>query len=50
MIAHFEIEQGSEEWLKIRYAKIGGTRSGGLFVESETLAIELLGEIIEEII
>ena len=49
MIAHFEIEQGSEEWLKIRYAKIGGTRSTGLFVESETLAIELLGEIIEDI-
>lgn len=42
------VEQGSEEWHKIRYAKISGTRANGLFVNSDTLLIELLSEICEE--
>ena len=42
------IEQGSEDWHLYRYAKIGGTRSSGLFVKSDTLLIEILSELSEE--
>ena len=42
------IEQGSEDWHLCRYAKIGGTRSSGLFVKSDTLLIEILSELSEE--
>jgi len=48
MINHKEIEQNSEEWLKFRWRKIGGTLSKGLFVDSDTLFIEVLGQHIEE--
>jgi hypothetical protein len=48
MIAHYEIEQGSEEWYKIRYAKIGGTLSKGLFIKSDTLLEDVLSELCEE--
>jgi hypothetical protein len=48
MIAHYEIEQGSEEWHKIRYAKIGGTLSKGLFIKSDTLLEDVLSELCEE--
>lgn len=47
MIAHFNIEQGTEEWYSIRFGKIGGTRAKGLFTDSETLTIELLCELTE---
>lgn len=47
MIAHFNIEQGTEEWHEIRHAKIGGTRASGLFKDTETLTIELLAELTE---
>lgn len=47
MIAHFNIEQGTEEWYAIRHGKIGGTRSHGLFKDTETLLIELLCELTE---
>lgn len=47
MIAHFNIEQGTEEWYAIRHGKIGGTRAKGLYTDSETLTIELLCELTE---
>lgn len=49
MKAYYDIKQGTEEWHNIRYAKIGGTASKGLFVESDTLLIELVAETIEPI-
>jgi hypothetical protein len=48
MKAQYEIEQHSEEWHKIRYAKIGGTLSKGLFVKSDTLLEDILSELCEE--
>ena len=48
MIAHYEIDQKSEEWFKIKYGKIGGTRASGLFVKSETLLNELIAENCED--
>ena len=42
------IEQGSQEWHEARYRKIGGTASKGLFVDSETLVLELLGKFLED--
>lgn len=44
MIAHFEIEQHSENWHKIKHVKIGGTRAKNLFIESDNLFVELLSE------
>lgn len=49
MKANYEIKQGTEEWHNIRYAKIGGSTSKGLFVDSDTLLLELLAEKIEPI-
>jgi hypothetical protein len=48
MIARYDIEQGSEDWHKIKHGKIGGTRAKQLFVNSETLLNDLLSEICEE--
>lgn len=48
MIAHWDIIQGTEEWHKIRYAKIGGSTSKGLFVNSDTLLDEVLSELLED--
>jgi len=42
-----DVEQGSEMWHELRNAKIGGTRSKGLFVKSDTLLFELLAEYTE---
>lgn len=43
-----EIKQGSLEWHEIKYRKIGGTLSSGLFVNSDTLFLDLLGQHLEE--
>ncbi|HOS56988.1 MAG TPA: YqaJ viral recombinase family protein [Spirochaetota bacterium] len=43
-----DIEQGSEDWHRIKWGKIGGTRASGLFVKSDNLLLELLSEITEE--
>jgi hypothetical protein len=48
MIAHYEIEQGTEDWFKIRWGKIGGTGSQGLFVNSDTLLLQVLSQVTEE--
>lgn len=47
MIAHFDIIQGTEEWHRIKWGKIGGTRAHGLLVPSDTLLDELLAEFCE---
>ena len=44
MIAKWNIVQGTEEWHRERYGKIGGSASKGLFVESDTLLDEILSE------
>lgn len=49
MIARYDIEQGTEEWYKVRYGKIGGSTSAGLFVKSDTLLLSLLAELTEPI-
>lgn len=46
MIIH-NVKQQTEDWFKIKYGKIGGTRAGNLFVKSDTLLIELLAELTE---
>lgn len=48
MIARYDITQGSEEWLRIKHGKIGGTLSKGLFVKSDTLLIDILSQVNED--
>jgi hypothetical protein len=48
MINHKHIEQNSIEWHEIKWGKIGGTLSKGLFIDSDTLFIDLLSQHIEE--
>ena len=44
MKVYFEIEQGSSDWFSIKWGKVGGTASSGLFVKSDTLFYNLLAE------
>jgi hypothetical protein len=48
MKIHKEIQQGSIEWLELKHAKIGGTLSAGLFVDSDTLYQEILFQSMED--
>lgn len=48
MKAHYNIIQGSEEWHEIKHGRIGGTLAGGLFVNSDTLLIEILSKKLED--
>ena len=48
MIRHNELEQGSQEWHEIKWGKIGGTLSKGLFVKSDTLLIDILSQRLED--
>lgn len=47
MKAFYEIEQGTEEWHKIRWAKIGGTSSKQLHVKGDTLLNRLVAQALE---
>jgi hypothetical protein len=47
MKVHHEITQLSEAWFRIKYGKVGGSTSKGLFVPSDTLLLELLAEVTE---
>lgn len=47
MIAYWDIVQGTEEWHKIRYGKIGGSTSAGLQVKSTTLLDDILSQRLE---
>lgn len=48
MKVHYKIIQGTEDWHRIKYGKIGGTASKGLFVESDTLLNCLIAQKLEE--
>lgn len=48
MINHKEIEQGTIEWHEIKYRKIGGTLASGLFIKSDTLLHDLVGQYLED--
>ena len=48
MIRFNEIEQRSQEWHELKWAKIGGTLSKGLFVKSDTLFIDILSQRMED--
>ena len=48
MINHKNIEQNSIEWHEIKWGKIGGTLSKGLFIDSDTLFIDILSQHIED--
>ncbi len=48
MINYKHIQQGSIEWLQLKWGKIGGTLAGGLFVNSDTLLIDILSQRCEE--
>jgi len=44
----YDILQGSEDWHELKWRKIGGTRSKGLFVDTDTLLLDMLSEFSEE--
>ena len=48
MINYKDIKQGSIEWHEMRWGKIGGTLSAGLFVKSDTLMIDILSQRMED--
>lgn len=50
MIAHWDLIQCSREWHELKWGKIGGSLSKGLFVKSDTLLIEILSQHIEPFI
>jgi hypothetical protein len=45
---HKELLQKSLDWHEIKWGKIGGTLSKGLFVKSDTLLIDILSQRLEE--
>ena len=47
MIKH-DIIQGTADWLELRWGKITGTASKGLFVKSDTLLIDLIAQNTED--
>ena len=44
MINYKDLIQGTPEWFMIKWGKVGGSSSKGLFVPSDTLLIQLLAE------
>lgn len=48
MQIHRDFEQGTMPWFRIKHGKIGGTRAKGLYVDSETLTLDILSERVEE--
>jgi len=44
---HFNIEQCTADWFELKHGVIGGTRSKGLFIKTDTLFYELLAELTE---
>lgn len=47
MKAYWDIVQGTEEWHRIRYGKIGGSTSKGLLTDTDTLLDEILATQLE---
>jgi hypothetical protein len=48
MIVRKDIQQKSPEWFEIKWGKVGGSTSKGLFVPSDTLLLEILAEMTED--
>jgi len=48
MKVYNNIIQGTEDWFRLKWGKVGGSSSKGLFVPSDTLLIQLLAEHTEE--
>lgn len=48
MIAYKDIEQGSEDWFLIKWGKVGGSTAKGLYINSDTLFLDLLSQHLEE--
>lgn len=48
MINYKEIIQGTPKWFELRFGKIGGSESKGLYIDSNTLTVTKLGERCEE--
>lgn len=48
MIVRKDIFQKSPEWFEVKWGKVGGSASKGLFVPSDTLLLELLSEHTED--
>lgn len=48
MINYKHIKQRSLEWHELKWGKIGGTLSKGLFVDSDTLFVDILSQRIED--
>lgn len=48
MIVRKDIIQNTPEWFQIKWGKIGGSTSKGLFVNSDTLLDEILSELTED--
>lgn len=44
MKIHYDIAQGTEDWFRLKYGKVGGSTSKGLFTPTDTLLLELLSE------
>jgi hypothetical protein len=44
MKIYHDIIQGTEDWFKLKYGKVGGSTSKGLFTPTDTLLLELLAE------
>lgn len=44
MISYTNIQQKSEQWFDMKWGKIGGTLSKGLFIKSDTLLIDILSQ------
>lgn len=50
MINHKTVKQKSIVWFELKWGKIGGTLSSGLFTDSETLLIDLISQRTEQVV
>jgi hypothetical protein len=48
MIIRKDIQQKTPEWFEIKWGKVGGSTSRGLFVPSDTLFIEIISQLTED--
>lgn len=47
MIIYRDIQQRTPEWFELKWGKVGGSTSKGLFIPSDTLMLEILAEVTE---
>lgn len=50
MINYKNVKQKSIEWHELRWGRIGGTLSSGLFTDSETLLIDIISQRNEQVV